>query len=57
MGLSRVGWGLVSSEGALYMILPYDYQAHPLFEHTPVLNDNFEHLCHDDFVDCDFYDD
>ena len=29
----------VSSEGALYVILPYDYQAqHPLFEHTPVLN-------------------
>ena len=32
----------VSSEGALYVILPYDYQAaaHPLFEHTPVLNKN-----------------
>ena len=29
----------------------------PLFEHTPVLNDNFEHLCHDDFGDCDYYDD
>ena len=33
----------ISSEGALYVILPYDYQAHPLFEHTPVLNDNFEY--------------
>ena len=35
---------VVSSEGALYVILPYDYPAaaHPLFEHTPVLNDNFE---------------
>ena len=34
-----------SSEGALYVILPYDYQAaaRPLFEHTPVLNDNFEY--------------
>ena len=32
----------VSSEGALYVILPYDYQAaaRPLFEHTPVLNNN-----------------
>ena len=29
----------------------------PLFEHTPVLNNNFEYWCHDDFVDCDFYDD
>ena len=34
---------LISSEGALYVILPYDYQAHPLFEHTPVLNGNFEY--------------
>ena len=34
----------VSSEGALYVILPYDYpQRHPLFEHTPVLNNNFEY--------------
>ena len=35
----------ISSEGALYVILPYDYpaQRRPLFEHTPVLNDNFEH--------------
>ena len=33
---------LVSSEGALYVILPYDYPAvQPLFEHTPVLNNNF----------------
>ena len=33
---------VVSSEGALYVILPYDYQAaaRPLFEHTPVLNNN-----------------
>ena len=49
-----------SSEGALYVILPYDYpqqQQHPLFEHTPVLNNNFEYWCHDDFVDCDFYED
>ena len=50
---------LISSEGALYVILPYDYQAaaRPLFEHTPVLNNNFQYWCHDDFVDCDFYDD
>ena len=36
---------IVSSEGALYVILPYDYQAaaRPLFEHTPVLNNNFEY--------------
>ena len=36
---------VVSSEGALYVILPYDYQAaaRPLFEHTPVLNNNFEY--------------
>ena len=47
-----------SSEGALYVILPYDYPAaaRPLFEHTPVLNNNFEY-CRDDFVDCDFYED
>ena len=45
----------VSSEGALYVILPYDYQTHPLFEHTPVLNNNFEYWCRDGFVDCDFY--
>ena len=34
--------------------MPYDYpaqQQHPLFEDTPVLNNNFEHFCHDDFVD------
>ena len=40
--------------------MPYDYpaqrSAHPLFEHTPVLNNNFEY-CRDDFVDCDFYED
>ena len=29
----------------------------PLFEHTPVLNDNFEYWCLDDFVDCDFCED
>ena len=37
---------IFSSEGALYVILPYDYPAaaaRPLFEHTPVLNNNFEH--------------
>ena len=28
----------------------------PLFEHTPVLNNNLEYWCRDDFVDCDFYD-
>ena len=50
---------IFSSEGALYVILPYDYPAaaHPLFEHTPVLNNNFEYWCRDDFVDCDFYED
>ena len=46
-----------SSEGALYVIMPYDYPAHPLFEHTPVPNNNFEHWCHDDFGDYDYYDD
>ena len=31
----------VSSEGALIAITPYDYpQQHPLFEHTPVLDNN-----------------
>ena len=49
---------IFSSEGALYVILPYDYPAaHPLFEHTPVLNNNFEYWCRDDFVDYDFYED
>ena len=48
----------ISSEGALYVILPYDYpEQHPLFEHTPVLNNNFKYWCHDDFVDYDFYED
>ena len=32
-------------------------QQQPLFEHTPVLNNNFEYWCRDDFVDCDFYED
>ena len=36
---------------------PMTIQHHPLFEHTPVLNNNFEYWCRDDFVDCDFYDD
>ena len=32
---------LFSSEGALIAITPYDYpQQHPLFEHTPVLDNN-----------------
>ena len=30
----------VSSEGALTAITPYDYPQHPLFEHTPVLDNN-----------------
>ena len=34
---------VISSEGALYVILPYDYPQRPLFEHTPVLNNNFEY--------------
>ena len=39
-------YSIVSSEGALYVILPYDYPAaaqHPLFEHTPFPNNNFDH--------------
>ena len=32
-----------SSEGALVAIAPYDYPWQPLFEHTPVLDNNFEH--------------
>ena len=32
-----------NSEGAIYVIMPYDYPAQPLFEHTPVLNNNFEY--------------
>ena len=42
--IDNIGY-FVSSEGALYVILPYDYQAaaRPLFEHTPVLNNNFEY--------------
>ena len=32
---------IFSSEGALIAITPYDYpQQHPLFEHTPVLDNN-----------------
>ena len=31
-------------------------QHHPHFEHTPVLSNNFDYWCRDDFVDCDFYD-
>ena len=32
---------IVSSEGALYVILPYDYtRARPLFEHTLALDNN-----------------
>ena len=30
-------------------------QHHPHFEHTPVLSNNFDYWCCDDFVDCDFY--
>ena len=41
--------------------MPYDYpaqqQQQPLFEDTPVLNNNFKHFCHDDFGDYDYYDD
>ena len=38
--------------------MPYDYPAqHPLFEHTPVLNNNIEYWCRDDFGDFDYYDD
>ena len=32
---------IISSEGALVAIKPYDYPRHPLFEHTPVLDNNF----------------
>ena len=40
--ITIVAENIISSEGALYVILPYDYQAaaRPLFEHTPVLNNN-----------------
>ena len=37
---------IFSSEGALVAVPPYDYtqqQQRPLFEHTPVLDNNFEH--------------
>ena len=47
----------VSSEGALYVMMTYYRFARPLFENTPVLNNNFEHRCHDDFGDYDYYDD
>ena len=36
---------------------PMTIHHHPLFEHTPVLNNNFEYWSRDDFVDCDFYED
>ena len=36
---------------------PMTIRSTPLFEHTPVLNNNFEYWCRDDFVDCDFYED
>ena len=44
-----------SSEGALVAIPPYDYpwRQQPLFEHTPVLDNNFKHY---DFCDYDYYD-
>ena len=35
---------------------PMTIQHHPLFEHTPVLSNNFDYWCRDDFVDCDFDD-
>ena len=54
----KIIFPIFSSEGALYVIMTYDYPAQrPLFEHTPVLNNNFEYQCHDVFVDYDLYDD
>ena len=38
-------------------MMTYDIDVQTLFEEAPVLNNNFEHLCHDDFGDCDYYDD
>ena len=49
--------------GWLYLLAPkelytwYCPMTIPPFEHTPVLNNNFEYWCRDDFVDCDFYED
>ena len=42
---------IVSSEGALYVMMTYYIDIQPLFEDTPVLNNNFEHLFHDVFGD------
>ena len=38
-------------------MMTYAIDIQPLFENTPVLNNNFEHRCHDDFGDYDYYDD
>ena len=40
-GVGSPGLHVVSSEGALVAITPYDYPRRPLFEHTPVLDNNF----------------
>ena len=42
---------IISSEGALVAITPYDYPARPLFEDTPVLDNNFSIICHEDYYD------
>ena len=46
----RVYLLIISSEGALYVMMTYYIDIQPLFEHTPVLNNNFEYQCHDDFL-------
>jgi len=40
---------IVSSEGALYVILPYDYSAPTFWAHTGP-RQQLEHKCYDDFV-------
>ena len=48
---SSVIQGVFSSEGALYVMMTYYIDIQPLFGDTPVLNNTFEHLYHDDFGD------
>ena len=50
-----LAWTLLAPKELYTWYCPMTIQ--PLFEHTPVLNNNFEYWCRDDFVDCDFYED
>ena len=47
----------VSSEGALYVILPYDYTRAPTFWAHTGPRQQLEHKCYDDFCDYDYNND